>query len=71
MPLAWSPDSKHLLADSLKADGTRDMMLVAVADGSAKLLKAVGKSQIPGGAFSPDGRSIAWVAKDGISLFDT
>jgi Tol biopolymer transport system component len=70
LPLAWSPDSRHLLAEFVKTDNTRDMMLVAVADGSAKLLKAVGKDLSPGGAFSPDGRYIAWSTTEGLSLFD-
>ncbi len=70
VPLAWSPDSKHLLAEIQKTDGTRDMMLVTVADGSAKLLKAVGKNASPGGVFSPDGRYIAWATREGFSLFD-
>jgi len=69
-PLAWSPDGRHLLAEFVKTDGTRDMMLVAIADGSAKLLKAVGKNPSPGGAFSPDGKYIAWATKEGFSLFD-
>jgi Tol biopolymer transport system component len=69
-PLAWSPDSRHVLAEIVKADGTRDMMLVAVADGSAKLLKAVGKNPSPGGVFSPDGRYIAWATREGLSLFE-
>ena len=69
-PLAWSPDSRHVLAEVVKADGTRDMMHVAVADGSAKLLKAIGKNPSPGGVFSPDGRYIAWATKEGFSLFD-
>ncbi len=70
VPLAWSPDSKHLLAEFVKADGSRDMMLVTVADGSTKLLKAVGKDLSPGGVFSPDGRYIAWATKEGFSLVD-
>lgn len=69
-PLAWSPDSRHVLAEVMKADGTRDMILVAVADGSAKLLKAMGKNPSPGGVFSPDGRYIAWANREGLSLFD-
>jgi Tol biopolymer transport system component len=69
-PLAWSPDSRHVLAEVVKADGTRDMMLVAVADSSAKLLKAMGKNPSPGGVFSPDGRYIAWATREGLSLFD-
>jgi len=69
-PLAWSPDGKSLLAEFVNADGTRDMKLMAVADGSAKLLKAVGKNPTPGAAFSPDGRYIAWATREGLSLFD-
>jgi Tol biopolymer transport system component len=70
IPLAWSPDGRHLLAEFTKTDGTCDMMLVAVADGSTRLLKAVGKELSPGGEFSPDGRYIAWATKEGFSLFD-
>ena len=70
VPRAWSPDSRHVLAEVVKADGTRDMLLVAVADGSAKLLKAVGKNPSPGGVFSPDGRYVAWATTEGISLYE-
>jgi Tol biopolymer transport system component len=70
LPVAWSPDGRQLLAEFVKTDNTRDMMLVAVADGSAKLLKAVGKDRSPGGVFSPDGRYIAWASKERLSLFD-
>jgi Tol biopolymer transport system component len=69
-PLAWSPDGRHLLTEFVKTDNTRDMMLVAVADGSAKLLTAIGKNPSPGGVFSPDGRYIAWATKEGFSLFE-
>ena len=70
LPVSWSPDSRHLLAEFVKTDGSRDMMLVTVTDGSAKLLKATGKELSPGGEFSPDGRYIAWSTKEGISLFE-
>ncbi len=70
IPLAWSPDSRQLLAEYVKTDGSRDMMMVTVADGSTRLLKATGKEFSPGGVFSPDGRYIAWSTKEGISLFD-
>jgi Tol biopolymer transport system component len=70
LPLAWSPDGRHVLAETWKRDGTRDMMLVAVADGSTKLLKAIGKNPSPGGVFSPDGRYIAWATNEGLSLFE-
>lgn len=69
-PRAWSPDGRQLLVEFVKDDNTRDMMLVAIADGSAKLLKAVGKDPSPGGVFSPDGRYVAWATREGLSLFD-
>ncbi len=69
-PRAWSPDGRQLLVEFVKTDNTRDMMLVAVADGSTKLLKAVGKDPSPGGVFSPDGRYVAWATREGLSLFD-
>ena len=70
IPVSWSPDSRHLLAEFVKTDGSRNMMLVAVADGSSKLLKSTGKDLSSGGEFSPDGRYIAWTTRDGISLFE-
>jgi Tol biopolymer transport system component len=70
IPLAWSPDSRQMLVEFVKTDGTRDMMLVSVADGSTKLLKTLGKELSPGGVFSPDGRYIAWSTREGISLFE-
>ncbi len=48
IPLAWSPDGKHILAEFVKTDGTCDMTLVAISDGSAKLLKTIGKESISG-----------------------
>jgi Tol biopolymer transport system component len=70
-PLAWSPDGRHLLAEFMKTDGTIDVTLMAVADGSTRLLKTIGKGDTsPGGAFSPDGRYIAWSNSDGISLLE-
>jgi Tol biopolymer transport system component len=70
IPIAWSSDSKNLLTEFVKTDGNSDMMMITVADGSAKLLKEKGKGLPSDGDFSPDGRYIAWSTKDGISLFD-
>ena len=69
-PVAWSPDGRYLLNELRKADGSRDMTLVTVTDGSTKLLKATGAKPSPRGSFSPDGRYIAWATAEGISLFD-
>ena len=66
----WSPDSRNLLAEFIKTDGSRDIMLVNSDDGSTKLVKATGKEISPGGEFSPDGRYIAWSTREGISLFE-
>ena len=68
IPLAWSPDSRHLLTEFVKTDGNSDMMMINVADGSAKLLKEKGKGLPADGEFSPDGRYIAWSTREGISL---
>ena len=70
IPVAWTPDSRHLLAEFVKTDGNSDMMLLTVADGSAKLLKEKGKGLPSDGDFSPDGRYIAWSTREGISLFE-
>jgi Tol biopolymer transport system component len=70
IPIAWSPDSKYLLSEFVKTDGNSNMMLVTVADGSAKLLKEKGKGLPSDGDFSPDGRYIAWSTREGISLFE-
>ena len=70
IPVAWTPDSRHLLAEFVKSDGNSDMMLLTVADGSAKLLKEKGKGLPSDGDFSPDGRYIAWSTREGISLFE-
>jgi len=70
IPLAWSPDSKYLLAEFVRTDGNSDMMLVTVADGSVKLLKEKGKGLPSDGAFSRDGQYIAWSTREGISLFE-
>jgi Tol biopolymer transport system component len=70
MPLAWSPDGKHLLAEFVKTDGSRDIMLVTLSDGSEKLLKTIGKNSPQGVVFSPDAQYIAWSTTEGISLFE-
>ncbi len=70
IPVAWSPDSRYLLAEFVKTDGNSDMILITIADGSAKLLKEKGKGLPSDGDFSPDGRYIAWSTREGISLFE-
>ena len=69
-PVAWSPDGTQVLSSFTKTDGTHEMMLVRLADGSTRLIKATGKDSAPSAVFSPDGRYIAYGLKGNISLFD-
>jgi len=59
-PVDWSPDGKWIAVNIRRKDGTGQIGLVAVADGSLRLLKSVdwrGANKI---LFSPDGRFIAY-----------
>jgi len=59
-PAAWSPDGEHVLATFSRRDRTNQIGLVAVADGSVRVLKTLdwrGPSKM---SFSPDGRTIAY-----------
>jgi Tol biopolymer transport system component len=59
-PATWSPDGKHILATFTRKDGTNQIVLVSVADGSVRVLKTL-DWQFPGKtSFSPDGRYIAY-----------
>ena len=58
-PVDWSPDSNWIAVNVRRKDGTGQIALVAVSDGSLRVLKSVdwrGANRI---AFSPDGRFIA------------
>jgi Tol biopolymer transport system component len=63
-PEAWTPDGKHILAEIVRSSGNREMVLIGIGDGSVQVVK------YPGGAFSPDGRFIAYGRTGGISLFE-
>lgn len=61
-PQDWSPDEDHLLASIGRADGTWQIGLVSVEDGSLRVLKSLGwryhyTSEL---TFSPDGEWIAY-----------
>jgi Tol biopolymer transport system component len=58
-PNDWSPDGKCILATSLKKDNARQIVLVSVADGSARVLKNLSRQESWAG-FSPDGRYVAY-----------
>lgn len=59
-PRDWSPDAKWIAVSIHRTDGSSQIGLVAVADGSLRVLKSVhwrGANKI---VFSPDGRFIAY-----------
>lgn len=59
-PTGWSPDGKWILATLYRKDGTAQIALVSVEDGSAKTLKSFGWNAPGHLNFSPDGRYIAY-----------
>jgi Tol biopolymer transport system component len=59
-PRDWSPDAKWIAVSIRRTDGSSQIGMVAVADGSLRVLKSVdwrGANKI---TFSPDGRFIAY-----------
>jgi Tol biopolymer transport system component len=59
-PRDWSPDGKWIAVSIRRTDGSSQIGLVAVADGSLRVLKSIdwrGANKI---TFSPDGRFIAY-----------
>jgi len=55
----WSPDGKHILAAVATKDRSNQIVLIAAADGSARVLKTL-DWRWPEARFSPDGRTIAY-----------
>jgi len=58
--LRWSPDGTWLLTWREAEDGRQQLMLVPVAGGEPRLLKALGYEAPTGADFSPDGRFVAY-----------
>ena len=56
----WSPDGKSILAVLDRKDGTSQMALVSVRDGSVGVLKTFNERSLGRPRFSPDGRYIAY-----------
>jgi Tol biopolymer transport system component len=56
----WSPDGTLVAASFQRADGTRQLALVSVTDGSVRVLKSFGWRGPSRAFFSPDGRLIAY-----------
>ena len=55
----WTPDGTQILANVQRRDRTHQIVLVSVADGSARTLKSLGWRE-PSPNLSPDGRYVAY-----------
>lgn len=64
LPHDWSGDGQHILATFSRKDGTEQMVLVSVADGSARVLRTFDAASGSGAgnilAFLPDGRFVVY-----------
>jgi len=60
VPYDWSPDGKWIAATISRKDATRQIALVAVQDGSLRVLKSLDWREPTKIFFSPDGRHIAY-----------
>ncbi len=59
-PFAWSPDNRRILGLFERADGTTQIALVVLADGSTRILKTFSYGAPQAMSFSDDGRFIAY-----------
>ena len=59
-PLAWSPDNEHILVDIERRDGTHELTLVAVEDGTTRVIKSLATSSPQEASFSTDGSHIVY-----------
>ncbi len=64
-PLDWSSDGEYILAEFIKKDKTRKLVMISVTDGSVHVLKTF--DRLPrrdgfriGELFSPDGRNVVF-----------
>ncbi len=60
LPQDWSPDSRHILVIRGRSDGTYQLALISVAEGSVRALKTFDWRYPHSPRFSPDGRYIAY-----------
>jgi Tol biopolymer transport system component len=66
VPMAWSPDGRHVLTVLYAADRTTQLALVDVASGEAQVLKSLGWREPGKAVYSPDGGFVAYdVPADG------
>jgi len=62
---AWSPDGRLILIHGVNRDGTGQLSLVSVADGSVRTLKELGPLWPVSTDFSPDGRYVVYDLPEG------
>jgi Tol biopolymer transport system component len=70
-PCDWSPDGQSVLAAFDGRDGKSQIALVAVRDGSVKVVKAFDQQAPQRARFSPDGRFVAYTSPKGPRAEDT
>jgi Tol biopolymer transport system component len=58
-PFGWSPDAKRLYLERRLADGTTQLAVLSIGDGSVRVLKSMGWMGVQA-RLSPDGRYIAY-----------
>jgi Tol biopolymer transport system component len=59
-PLAWSSDSKYVVAQLKRKNRTHQLVLIAVADGAVQVLKELGLHSPHMADFSPDGQYVVY-----------
>jgi Tol biopolymer transport system component len=59
-PVDWSPDGKNVLAVFSRKDKTSQIALVAVSDGSVRILRTFDRGAPGRARFTPDGRFVAY-----------
>lgn len=59
-PFDWSADGAHVLARLARKDGSKQIALVSVADGSVRVVKSLDSRSPEGLRFSPDSRVVAY-----------
>ncbi len=67
-PLDWSQDGRYILAEFIRKDKTRQLMMISVAEGSVRVLKTFdklprGDAFMIGELFSPDDRYVVFDLK--------
>jgi len=66
-PSAWSRDSKSILVNLWKRDGTKQIAWVSASDGTIRSLRSLDWRLLDGrSSLSPDGRYIAYAAWDSV-----